>query len=141
MRAFCRTTLCRNIGVALTCLALCGCVERWLFIQSEPAGAEVFLDGAPVGTTPVKVAFDHYGTREILLRRDDHASVARLETIEAPWYQWFPIDLVTEHLWPGTIRDVHEIRFDLDQTDPDALRESLRELHGSADGRPRSDRR
>ena len=79
---------------------LCGCVERWLFIRSDPAGARVFVDGRDRGTTPVELPFDHYGTREILLRLKDHDSAVHIVKLDPPWYQWFPIDFVSEHLWP-----------------------------------------
>ena len=43
------------------------CAHRTLTIESEPAGAEVFLDRKPVGTTPVTVPFRYGGHHEILL--------------------------------------------------------------------------
>ena len=100
-------------GLPFLCLALCGCVERWINIQSEPSGAHVFLDSKEVGVTPLKIPFDHYGHREVMLRFEDpdedddveqmYASVAQMVHLETPWYQYFPLDLLVEHMWPWTI--------------------------------------
>ena len=56
-------------------ISLTGCLERLLQIRSEPAGAEVYIngelvqlenDGEPIpATTPVDVEFDSYGTFEV----------------------------------------------------------------------------
>jgi len=91
-----------------------GCVERALVVRSDPPGAKVFVDGREIGTTPARLPFEHYGTREVMVRMEvrepggDHtplAPVTRMVELAAPWYQWFPIDLFSEFLWPGTIVD------------------------------------
>ena len=97
-------------------LLLGSCVERWLQVRSDPSGALVFLDGQEIGRTPLKIPFDHYGTREVLLWVDpedtpaevDYQMVAQNLELKAPWYQWFPLDLFFEQLWPGTIVDSWE---------------------------------
>jgi hypothetical protein len=57
----------------LTCLVLvlplASCASRSLTIQSNPSGAEVYLDREYVGLTPVTVPFVYGGEREILLYR------------------------------------------------------------------------
>lgn len=124
----------------LPCVA--GCVERWLLVRSDPPGARVYLDAEPIGRTPVRVAFDHYGTRELLLRleteqdgREVHyASHVELVTLEPPWHQRFPIDFLTEFLWPFPVVDEHEVmvplrRFDAGETE--ARLEELLEVDGA----------
>ena len=114
---------------ALLALSLCtGCVERWLYIRTEPVGAQVFVDGQDVGPSPARVSFDHYGHREILVRAQNHTSKSAIAHVHAPWYQWFPFDLVSEHLWPWTLVDQHNIVVKLDPVDTDALLESLETL-------------
>lgn len=100
-------------ALLLLTLAAAGCVERILRIESEPPGASVILDGEPAGTTPVDIPFTWYGTREIILEKPGHESVRAMEKVPAPWWQWFPIDVVADVLLPIPIRDVHEFRYEL----------------------------
>lgn len=113
------------LGCSLLLLTASGCVERWLMLRSDPPGARAFVDGTEVGTTPVRVSFDHYGTREVYLRAEDHGSLAENVEIAAPWYQYFPFDLVAEYLWPFTIADEHELDFALPPLDTDQIEEEL----------------
>ena len=112
-------------------LALCtltGCVERWLLIRSDPPGARVFLDGQALGVTPARVSFDHYGTREVYLRHEGYGSLAEDVHVHAPWYQWFPMDLLAEYLWPGTIVDERELDFALPPLDTEQIERNLEEV-------------
>jgi hypothetical protein len=86
-----------------------GCVERRLFIRSDPPGARVTLDGEPRGETPLAIPFTYYGTREVVLRAPGRRVVRREVALTPPWYQWTPLDLVSELLLPVTIEDVHEV--------------------------------
>jgi len=92
----------REVGIAfvLALIACAGCVERELFIRSEPSGAVVFLDGLPRGETPLIVPFDSYGTRELEVRLADHAVFVEMIEVDPPWYQIFPLDFVGEVLVP-----------------------------------------
>lgn len=78
-------------------------------ITSDPPGAEVFLDGEPMGTTPLKVEFFHYGTRRVLYRMDGFGTTSLRVELEAPWYARFPVDLVTEVLLPIGWEDHHTV--------------------------------
>jgi hypothetical protein len=95
------------IAAALFALLLTapGCVERRFTIRSNPPGAQVYVDDYPIGTTPCSVSYTYYGTRKIRLVKDGFETVTILQPIPAPWYQYFPIDFVTENLVPGHIRD------------------------------------
>ena len=105
-------------------LSLTGCLERLLQIRSEPAGAEVYINGDLVllekdgesvpATTPVDVEFDSYGTFEIQLRHPDRRSESRLVPISAPLYDYPPLDLVLGFLWPWTVSDAHLVEFTLE---------------------------
>ena len=58
--------------------------------------------------TPVEVPFESYGTRVVVARKPGHAP-ARVEVeLPPPWWQVPPFDLVTDLLWPATIRDRRE---------------------------------
>jgi hypothetical protein len=88
-------------------LALGGCVERIMKIDSDPPGARVFVNDREVGLTPVKFSFLWYGDYDIILRRDGFQTHKTNYRVDAPWYQYPPIDLVAECLIPTTIRDEH----------------------------------
>lgn len=102
----------RGVLISLLLLAS-GCVERELVVASEPEGTEVFVDGVLVGTTaegaPVRVPFDFYGTRQVTGRRAGYRPIRRDVELCVPWYQVIPLGLVTDLLWPGTIRDEHHV--------------------------------
>ena len=96
-------------------LALCGCqVDRQLRITSEPEGAEVRLDGEPLGRTPLQLPFVHYGTQRFTFYLDGFVTDSRVVEIAPPWYLRFPMDIVTEILLPFGWRDHHRVHATLE---------------------------
>jgi hypothetical protein len=102
--------------LSLLLMAAAGCVERKMYIRSEPTGAPVWLDETYVGVTPLEHPFAHYGLRRVRVGplRDDEGAVTHLEQqvdweIEPPWYEKFPIDFFSEVLYPATLVDAHEL--------------------------------
>ncbi len=117
------------IGLAALCS---GCVERRIYVRSDPPGAEVFIDGEPVGQTrpddhpdgPFYVNFAYYGTREWTLRKAGYQTVSGEVELKTPWYEYPPVDFFSEVLAPWKIVNKHEIACKLEPTkpgDPDAL--------------------
>mgnify|MGYP001572276338 CR=1 FL=1 len=109
-----------RILVLLSALALAGCVDRTLVVETDPPGALVYLDEEPVldvdgkpALSPVEIPFVHYGTREIVVRRDGYISEKRMVVISPPAYEVFPIDFFSELLVPYTFEDVHTVDFRL----------------------------
>ncbi|MBX3394237.1 MAG: PEGA domain-containing protein [Phycisphaerae bacterium] len=86
-------------------LIICSCVERTVTINTEPQGATVVLNDQEVGQSPVRVPFTWYGDYDIIIRKDGHKTLSTHHRLNAPWYQWPLIDLVSECLVPFTIRD------------------------------------
>lgn len=95
------------VTLPATLLALGGCVERNLRINSDPQGARVFVNDREVGVTPVKLSFLWYGDYDIILRRPGFQTLKTHHHVSAPWYEHPPIDLVAECLIPVTIKDEH----------------------------------
>ncbi len=119
----------------ISLLLLCsGCVDRFLVVRTEPVGAKVFVDGIDVGISPVRIPFNFYGTRDLLVRMEEDekrgerslAPQRRIVKLTPPWYQRFPLDFVSEILWPGTLEVIHEEVFVLEPQDLDALSERFR---------------
>jgi hypothetical protein len=82
-----------------------GCVQRRMTIRSNPPGALVYVDDYQIGTTPVSTDFIYYGTRKIRLVKDGYETLTVRQPFPIPWYEVFPLDFVTENLWPWEIRD------------------------------------
>lgn len=97
------------LGCTLTLLAAAGCVERELFIKSDQPETQVILDGVPRGTAPVRIAFDHYGTRKVELRKAGYEVHTELLELDPPLYQVFPFDFFCEVLIPYTWTDTREV--------------------------------
>jgi hypothetical protein len=82
-----------------------GCVQRRMTIRSSPPGALVYVDDYELGTTPVSHDFVYYGTRKVRLVKDGYETLTVRQPFPVPWYQYFPLDFVTENLLPWEIRD------------------------------------
>jgi hypothetical protein len=82
-----------------------GCVERRFLIQSDPPGAIAYVNGRPVGSTPVDVPFVYYGAYDITLVRDGFETLTVSQTIKAPFYEYFPLDFLSENVYPGHLQD------------------------------------
>ena len=82
-----------------------GCVQRRMTVRSNPPGALVYVDDYQIGTTPVSTDFVYYGTRKIRLIKDGYDTLTVQQPFPVPWYEIFPLDFVTENLWPWEIRD------------------------------------
>ncbi len=93
---------CRSLLAAAPLLVATGCVERYLEIDSNPTGARIAVNGREVGVAPVTLPFAHYGTFRIDAWLPDRPGATQFATVEAPWYQRFPIDLFSELLDPVT---------------------------------------
>ncbi|MFL5328044.1 MAG: PEGA domain-containing protein [Gemmataceae bacterium] len=83
-----------------------GCVERRYVIESHPPGAMVLVNGQPLGATPVDGHFLYYGKYQLTLIKDGYETLQVEECFRPPWYQWYPIDFLSENVWPGKIEDV-----------------------------------
>ena len=100
-----------SVGVWGCVLAVCalaaapGCVQRRMTIRSNPPGALVYVDDYQIGTTPVSTDFIYYGTRKIRLVKDGYETLTVRQPFPIPWYEIFPLDFVTENLWPWEVRD------------------------------------
>jgi hypothetical protein len=93
------------LPLLLLSLAAAGCVQRRMTIRSDPPGALVYVDDYQLGTTPVSHDFVYYGTRKIRLVKDGYETLTVRQPFPMPWYEYFPLDFVSENLIPWEIRD------------------------------------
>ena len=95
-------------------LATSGCVQRRLQIRSQPEGAFVSVDRQGVGLTPISVPYTYYGTREIQLEKDGYKTVRVTQNVRPPWYERFPISLISNNLAGRELRDERLLDFALE---------------------------
>ncbi len=89
-----------NLIVLLTFLLLSplGCVQRQLSVQSNPPGAVVYLNDREMGRTPFTHEFLWYGNYDVVVRADGYQTLKTTREITAPWWQFVPLDAVTDFL-------------------------------------------
>ena len=85
-------------------------------IRSQPAGAQVFVDGKEAGFTPTSVDFTYYASREIRLVKPGFETHKQVVAIRPPWYQLPPLDFFSDNFSPGQVPDRREFRFTLQPT-------------------------
>ena len=100
-----RTKTCGLLAAVACAVVSSGCVQRRMTIRSNPPGALVYVDDYQLGATPVSHDFVYYGTRKIRLVKDGYETLTVRQPFPLPWYQFFPLDFVTENLIPWEIRD------------------------------------
>jgi hypothetical protein len=97
-----------NKSLLLFCVLLvgaAGCVERKLTINTNPAGAQVFLNDEEIGVSPVTASFNWYGDYNVTIRKQGCETLQTRRKLQAPWYDLFPFDFVTQIIYPGRIVD------------------------------------
>ena len=102
--------------LVLVCAAiflLTGCVERKLTINTEPAGALVWLNDEEIGAGPVTVEFNWYGDYKVRISKEGYETLDTHRELKAPLHDGFPIDFFAEVIWPGRIVDEYEWTFRL----------------------------
>ena len=99
--------------VVASMLPAVGCVRRRLNVRTNPPGALVYVDNQQIGTTPCSVDFTYYGTREIRLIKPGFETLTVNQPIPTPWYQYPPLDFVSENLIATKIRDNRTVTYDL----------------------------
>ncbi len=105
-------------------LLINGCVTRTITVKTNPSNATVYVDDKLVGESPVSVPFVYYGTRKITVEKRDadgkltcEREIA-FEKIKTPFYEIFPLDFVSELVWPFNIIDDHVLHYDLTEVKP-----------------------
>lgn len=94
-------------GVALAA----GCVERKYVITTDPPGALVLVDGEPLSPSAADGTFVYYGKRRFTLIKDGYQTQHVEQDVPAPWYEYPPIDFISENLIPWTIQDTRRFHY------------------------------
>ena len=105
------------VGV-IVAAGLTGCVERRYVITTDPPGAMVLRNYQNIGAAPADDFFVYYGNYHFTLIKDGYATMQVDQDIPTPWYEYFPLDFVSENLFPWRIKDVHRFHYKLEPLQP-----------------------
>jgi hypothetical protein len=105
-----------GFGLLAALILSSGCVDRRFVFETDPPGSMVEINGKSIGPAPGQVSFTYYGTYRFVFIRDGYETLTCDETVNPPWYQFFPLEFVSENLLPFTIHDVRYIRKPLQWT-------------------------
>ncbi len=113
---------------------LAGCVERRFVVITDPPGAIVYDEKhRPLGMAPADRQFTYYGKYKFTLIQDGYQTQVVEEHINAPWYEYFPLEFISENLIPWTIRDRREFTYKMVPApiiDPQSVLDKGTELRG-----------
>ncbi|MFG0258328.1 MAG: PEGA domain-containing protein [Phycisphaerales bacterium JB043] len=119
----------RTLALILVVLLCTGCVERRIFITSEPSGALVHVNDVQVGRTPLEVEYTYHGVYDVRLQLEGHEPLSTSAKTRVRTHDLPLIDLVAAAL-PFRFRSNSEWHFELtpSQQDPDELVDRAREF-------------
>ena len=113
-------TMSRMTAVFLLFLGcLTGCVKRTIVIESDPPGAQLWVNGHPAGLTPVSYEFITHGRYKFELQKNGFRELVARERVMAPVYEWIPLDFIFDVLLPVRLNDVHSFRYALSPLPPE----------------------
>jgi len=112
-----RTTKILLLAAGIICTSA-GCIHRTLRIETDPPGADVWVNGDDCGRTPADVPFVSYGAVEIFMQKKDYATRKEVARLRPPWYAIFPIDFFADVLYPGKLHDRKTLGFKLEPLAP-----------------------
>ncbi|MFH1855973.1 MAG: PEGA domain-containing protein [Candidatus Omnitrophota bacterium] len=95
-------------------LFLSGCIERKLFVRTDPPNADFYFNEQLKGKTPLSFDFEWYWTHEVRVEKEGYKEVEKEEVIKAPPYMWIPLDFLAE-LLPFKIKDYHYLDYKLEE--------------------------
>ena len=92
---------------------LTGCVDRRFVVTTDPPGALVLRNNAPIGFAPADDHFTYYGNYHFTLIKDGYETQQVDQNIPAPWYEYPPFDFFAETLLPWHIVDVRRFYYQM----------------------------
>jgi hypothetical protein len=88
----------RGLAVVAVAAILGGCVERRIFIETDPPGALVWLNDAQVGRSPVDVGFTHHGVYDLRIEKEGYEPLVTPADTNGPIWDAVPLDFFAEVL-------------------------------------------
>ena len=127
------------LAIAATAL-LSGCVERRVWVDTDPPGALVWINDAQIGRSPVDAGITHDGVYDLRIEKEGYEPIVTGATVNGPLWDQPPLDFFAEIL-PVDARNHTRWRFVLrarDESDADlaARAERFRERLRAQDASP-----
>ncbi|MCH2213208.1 MAG: PEGA domain-containing protein [Fuerstiella sp.] len=110
----------------LLLMLLSGCVHRRVTIHSDPPGALAKVDGKVIGYTPTSFDYTWYGERRIQLLKDGYETQTRLIRFDAPWYQRFPFEFLSDNFAGTQIQDHRQVQIGMQPRRRDSSKDVVR---------------
>ncbi|MEY5033274.1 MAG: hypothetical protein RL354_2305, partial [Planctomycetota bacterium] len=111
------TSMLAMVGFAF----LTGCVERRVWVDTDPPGALVWINDAQIGRSPVDVGITHDGVYDLRIEKEGYEPIVTGATVDGPLWDQPPLDFFAEIL-PVDSRNHTHWRFVLrarDESDAD----------------------
>ena len=106
-------------ALAAGCVGLsAGCVDRRFVVDTNVPGAQISLDGRPIGPSPVDSSYVYAGGYEFRAVAPGYEPLTKLVRLRPRWYDYPGLDFFAEVVYPGRIEDVRHIRLDLQPAAP-----------------------
>ncbi len=90
-----------------------GCVDRRFVVETNVPGALVSVDGKLIGPSPADGRYTYAGCYEFKAVAPGYEPLTQKVRFRAKWYDYPPLDLFAEVLWPSRIEDVRRVRLEL----------------------------
>jgi hypothetical protein len=99
-------------------VAAAGCVDRRFVVETNVPGALVSVDGKQIGPSPADGWYTYSGCYEFQAVAPGYRPLTEKVRFKPRWYDYPPLDLFAEVLWPGRIEDVRRVRLELEPARP-----------------------
>ena len=91
------TILVPSVALA-TSILLTGCIERRVWIETDPPGALVWLNDTQVGRSPVDVSITHHGIYDVRIEKEGYEPLVTSADTDGPMWDTVPLDFFVEIL-------------------------------------------
>ena len=115
------------LGIAACAGLVAGCVERRYVVETDPPGAIVYRNDQELGASPVDDHFVYYGKYKFTIKKEGYQTQQIYQDIPTPWYEYFPLDVISEVLVPFQIENVNRFTYHLMPVEQPRIDDLLRE--------------
>lgn len=95
-----------------------GCVDRRFIVDTNAPGAQITLDGRPIGPSPADAWFEYPGKYEFRAVAPGYEPLVKRVRVNPRWFDYPGLDFVAEVLLPVRIQDVRHVRLELEPARP-----------------------
>jgi hypothetical protein len=103
----------RFLPIVAVVAAATGCLDRRFVVETNAPGAQVFVNGRPIGPSPADTGWEYPGRYEFRVVAPGYEPLTECRLVKARWYDYAPFDFFVGVLWPFHVEDIRRFRFDL----------------------------